>query len=113
MKIKEITISGLEQILEFEEPQSDSLLTISRSFNIIGLSRGKTTDYDIDLKEDEIVELVFNDETKWFCNSDTIGEIFPEAEKFTTRSGRKRFNIPLEIIAWDTKRGTLKRSCLK
>ena len=65
MSVQKIVIKGTEQTLPVNPKSADDIVELRKSYLIGGNVRGLTESHDIDLKKDDLVELVFNDETKW------------------------------------------------
>jgi hypothetical protein len=113
MSINQIAIHGTEKSPGNDIVPDESLFVISRSFHIMGLTREEMQLYNVDLKEDEIVEFVFDDDTTWMCDADTLIDLFPEAENQNNRSKAKRFTIPAELTDSKGERGIIQKVSLK
>ncbi|MCY1718879.1 CHAT domain-containing protein [Prolixibacteraceae bacterium Z1-6] len=113
MKINEINIQGIEQIVNSEEQHLDSLLTVTRTFQISGKMRGKTESHHIALKENELVEFVFDDGTTWLASQETLADIFPEEAIKKNQRDTEHFLIPAEITMPVEERGILKKALVK
>ena len=112
MSVQKIVIKGTEQKLPVNPASTDDVIELRKSYIIGGNVRGLTESHDIDLKKDDLVELVFNDETTWYCNTDTIDEVFPEAAA-AKRSGDLAFEIPMSLTTTDAERGIVGSILLK
>ncbi|MEO8569953.1 MAG: CHAT domain-containing protein [Ginsengibacter sp.] len=112
MSIQKIVIKGTEQKLPVNTASAGDVIELRKSYIIGGNVRGLTESHDIDLKKDDLVELVFNDETTWYCNTDTIDEVFPEAAA-AKRSGDLAFEIPMSLTTMDAERGIVGSILLK
>ncbi|MEO6290637.1 MAG: CHAT domain-containing protein [Ginsengibacter sp.] len=104
MSIIKITVKGIEQTITSGAGSSEDVIELRKSYTIGGSVRGITESHDINLEKDDLVELVFNDETVWYCNTDTLDEVFPEAET-AKRSGDATFEIPMSLTNTDVERG--------
>ncbi len=112
MSVQKIVIKGTEQVLPVNPKSADDIIELRKSYIIGGNVRGITESHDIELKKDDLVELVFNDETLWYCNTDTIDEVFPEAAT-VKRSGEMVFEIPMSLTTTDAERGIVGSILLK
>lgn len=113
MKINKIIINGIEQKAKAESQPEASLFTILKSYQIKPGTRGESDSQEIDLEDEDLVELVFDDGTTWFSSPDTLEDIFPEAARVSDRSGETRFVIPGDISAETTERGQVAKAILK
>ncbi|MEO6637469.1 MAG: CHAT domain-containing protein, partial [Ginsengibacter sp.] len=104
MRVKNMVIKGTEQTVPVNESSAEDIITLRKSYTIGSSVRGLTETHDISLEKDDLVELVFNDETTWYCNTDTIDEVFPGAGK-VNRSGDEVFEVPVALISTDVERG--------
>ncbi|MEO6288882.1 MAG: hypothetical protein ABIO76_03110, partial [Ginsengibacter sp.] len=75
MSIKKITVKGIEQTITSGAGSSEDVIELRKSYTVGGSVRGITESHDINLEKDDLVELVFNDETVWYCNTDTLDEV--------------------------------------
>ncbi len=112
MSIQKIVIKGTEQTLPVNPKSTDDIIELRKSYLVGGNVRGITESHDIELKKDDLVELVFNDDTLWYCNTDTIDEVFPDAAN-AKRSGDNAFEIPMSLTSTDAERGVVGSILLK
>ena len=75
MKIDEIIIRG-ERQESSESTQSTDLIQLKHSFAVGGSTRGPSESHTVKLEDDNIIELIFEDTTTWFCSPNTIEEVF-------------------------------------
>jgi hypothetical protein len=68
--------------------------------------------HEIHLKKDDVVEMVFNDDTTWICNPDTIEDVFPEAT-VANRSANTAFVVPAGLSGTEENRGIIGDVLLK
>jgi tetratricopeptide (TPR) repeat protein len=113
MKINKITFNGVDQTSRQTGKPSEGLLKITESYLIGETTRGESKSHEIKLNVEDIIELVFDDGTTWFSNTNTLGDVFPEATRSLSRSGETRFEIPGYITAETTERGVIKNVALK
>ncbi|RYY51138.1 MAG: CHAT domain-containing protein [Chitinophagaceae bacterium] len=110
MSVRKIVIQGTRQVtasFSTEDPlqQTDTIL-------LSGSNRAAGDRHEINLKKDDVLEMVFNDDTTWLCNSDTIEDVFPEAST-TNRSGNTSFVLPNSLSGTDENRGVIGDVLLK
>ncbi len=104
MRVKNMVIKGTEQSVPVGESSAEDIITLRKAYIIGGSVRGLTETHDVELEKDDFVELVFNDDTTWYCNTDTIDEVFPGAAK-VNRSGDAVFEVPVALVSTDVERG--------
>ncbi len=104
MRVKNMLIKGTEQSVPVNESSAEDIITLRKSYTIGGSVRGLTETHEVELEKDDFVELVFNDDTTWYCNTDTIDEVFPGAAK-VNRSGDAVFEVPVALVSTDVERG--------
>ncbi|MDQ6764142.1 MAG: CHAT domain-containing protein [Bacteroidota bacterium] len=104
MRVQNMVIKGTEQTVPVNESSAEDIITLRKSYTIGGSVRGLTETHDVPLEKDDLVELVFNDDTTWYCNTDTIDEVFPGASK-VNRSGDPVFEVPVALVSTDVERG--------
>ena len=104
MSIKKIAIKGVEQTFAAGTSSNDDVIELRKSYIVGSTVRGITETHEIDIDKDDLVELVFNDDTVWYCNNNTLDEVFPEAET-VKRSGNTTFEIPAALTNADAERG--------
>ncbi|HPF52737.1 MAG TPA: hypothetical protein PK335_14240, partial [Draconibacterium sp.] len=113
MKINNINIQGVRQTENLTEQHADSNLTLIQSFQISGRDRGKMESFDITLKDDELIEFVFDDDTIWLANPETLDQIFPEEALKEDKRGISQFQIPTEITMPADERGIVKKALVR
>jgi len=113
MKIEKIRITGFDQTNQVAEAASDAIMQMRGSFLVGQTIRGETQSHEIELKDDDIIEMVFDDGTTWFSNPYTLEEIFPEATNTASRDGLTTFEIPKEIGLESAERGIFNKVLLK
>lgn len=110
MKTSKIVIRGEKQVIS--NATSTNNLEHESSFLIKGNTRGISEAYPVTLTEDSVIEFVFEDNTTWYCSSNTIDEIFPEVTE-QLRSVGQGFEIPLVLKSFDTDRSLIGNVLLK
>lgn len=105
MKISHLVINGLKDTsapaLDVNTPENFELraaFSIDRNF------RGSTEKQSIDLTEEDVIELIFEDQTTWVCSADSLNEIFPETLT-VNRSADGGIELPVSISGESTERG--------
>jgi len=112
MGVSKIRIKGEKQISLAAE-ESSELLSLSASYTIGGTSRSVVDTYDIALKESDLVEFVFEDNTFWMSNAADVKEIFALAPQNTRGAEDDVFEIPMGIKSNEQQRGILGDIALK
>ncbi len=110
MSIQKLTIKGQKVVHDIETV--DDGLELKASFILTGTLRGITEKHEVQLKNTDLVELIFEDETKWFCTQDTLDDIFPAATQ-PSRGGDGTFEIPVSIAFDTNERGIVGNILLK
>ncbi|MVT07941.1 CHAT domain-containing protein [Chitinophaga tropicalis] len=110
--VNNITVIGEDQPLVSTLQSPGDALIPQRSFLIGNSIRGTVESHTVTLDEDNVIELVFEDDTTWLCNTDTLAELFPEAPTLT-RSGKETFVIPFTIKSETAERGIVSDIALK
>lgn len=110
MSVRTIIVRGTRQV-SLPTGTADPLQH-KESFLFTGSNRSSGETHEINLKDDDVVEMIFNDDTTWFCNPDTIEDVFPEAST-TNRSGNTTFVLPAGLSGADENRGIIGDVVLK
>ncbi|HRD56943.1 MAG TPA: CHAT domain-containing protein [Ferruginibacter sp.] len=110
MSISKINIKGSQQIIS--NTTADDPLQPVASFSVGSSLRASIESYDIELKKDDVVEMVFEDGTVWYGNADTLEDVFPEALD-TNRSGEMGFTLPSTLDNDSTDRSLVGDAVLK
>src|SRR6478736_3585308 len=110
MSVRKIIVRGSKQ-LSLPVNAADPLQH-KESYLLSGTNRAAGESHEISLKEDDVVEMIFNDDTTWFCNPDTIEDVFPEATT-SNRSGNTSFVLPAGLSGAEENRGIIGDVVLK
>ncbi|RYF90962.1 MAG: hypothetical protein EOO03_02505 [Chitinophagaceae bacterium] len=110
MSVRKIILKGSKQLAV--PTTADDPLQHKASFLLGSTNRATGETHELTLKQDDVLEMVFNDDTTWFCNSDTIEDVFPEATT-TNRSGNTAFVLPNSLSGTDENRGIIGDVILK
>lgn len=113
MKIEKIRITGFDQTIQVAAAASDAMMQMRGSYLVGQTTRGETQSHEIELKDDDIIEMVFEDGTTWFSSPYTLEEIFPEATVPLSRGIISSFEIPQEIGVESAERGIFNKVTLK
>ena len=111
MSITKIIVKGSKQISGPAE-NGDDVFQLKESYQLGSSTRGVAGSHEIILKKSEVVELQFDDDTTWFCNADTLEDVFPEAVA-VKRSASDVFVIPSGISNVQEERGLVGDVLLK
>ena len=111
MSIQKIIVQGLKQTTG-DFAGTDEVFTLKESYLVGPATRAAGGSHEITLKKSEVVELLFEDETTWFCNADTLEDVFPEAVSIK-RSANEAFVIPAGISNVHAERGLVGDVLLK
>ncbi|HSN59525.1 MAG TPA: hypothetical protein VLR49_01220, partial [Ferruginibacter sp.] len=111
MSITKIIVKGSKQLSGPAE-NGDDVFQLKESYQLGSSTRGAAGSHEITLKKSEVVELQFDDDTTWFCNADTLEDVFPEAVA-VKRSASDVFVIPSGISNVQEERGLVGDVLLK
>ncbi len=112
MKINEITVRGVKQTPVATGASTDDLTALRASFVLSGSVRAFTETHTVALTRDDLIELVFEDNTQWFCNGDTLEDVFPESTQ-QNRLASGAFEVPLTVRSTNAERSLLGDVALK
>ncbi len=112
MKIEKISFKGKKEPGQLIAGQDDEFLTLEESYSIGTEGRAAGEKQVIELKDDKLVEMVFEDGTRWFSNSETLEDLYPEAA-VPSRSGDGSFDIPTLLRSHDGERSLVGDIALK
>ncbi|WP_276501588.1 CHAT domain-containing protein [Terrimonas pollutisoli] len=104
MKINKITIRGEKQPSQSTFESADDL-KLEEVYLLGSSTRGEAERHSIQLKKDQVVEFVFEDNTVWLSSDQTIQDVFPEAAALKSRSVDSDFEIPYYIQSTSDERG--------
>ena len=77
MKISKLTVSGQRRQTSEVTDASYPSLKLKDSILVSGAMRGQGKPPVLDIGDDDLVELVFDDETTWLCPPDSLEDIYP------------------------------------
>jgi CHAT domain-containing protein len=113
MKITKLAVTGQRrQLSEVTDTSSYPALQLKDSILVAGALRGETKTPVLDVSKDDLVELVFDDDTTWLCPPDTLEDIYPGS--YTKKRGDEAaFELPVELDNPDLSRGIAGKAVLK
>ena len=111
MAIRQIIIRGAKKVPPVVT-ESDDLVELKDSYLIAGATRGVADAHTVNLKDNNLIELIFEDDTTWFCGPDTLEDVFPGATA-ATRSASGAFEIPMALQSDRAERGLVSNILLK
>jgi hypothetical protein len=111
MSINKIIVKGSKQPSGITSG-ADDIFELKESYQLGRSTRGMADNHEINLKNGEVLELKFDDDTSWFCNADTLEDVFPEAV-VSKRSSSDVFIIPQGISNASEERGLVGDILLK
>jgi len=104
MKISSIKIRGEERPATLLPTATDETLELKRFFAVGTAIRGEVEEHTVKIDDDDVVEIVYDEDISWLCNSDTLSELFPEVE-LQKRSIGDTFVLPDSLSAPQVDRG--------
>lgn len=113
MKIPEIVFSGIERTNLENNSFSDENLTLLHSYQLGQTARDRAEKQHIKFEKDHVVEFIFEDDTTWIANPDTIDDLFPELYLTSKRAQDSPFELPVEISSGGADRSVAGKVLLK
>jgi CHAT domain-containing protein/glutaredoxin 2 len=110
MKISKLKIQGKKQ--DNLLASSSTIIQLRESFTIEPATRGLDEVHDIELKDNDLIELTFEDNTVWFSSPYTLDEVFPELTG-NSRGGNDSMTVPLFLSVDEKERGIKETIALK
>jgi hypothetical protein len=111
MAIKQIIVRGTKQVQPIPSAP-DEIIELKDSYLVAGATRGVADSHTVNLKENNLIELVFEDDTTWFCSPNTLEEVFPGVTA-ATRSATGAFEIPMALQGEASERGLVSNVLVK
>ena len=112
MKSIKLAVNGLEQDIRNIVDDVSPMLEIKKSILVLGTMRGDSKKQELQLEKDSLVELVFDDDTRWMCPPDSLEDIYP-GSLTQNRDGESFFELPSELDHPDISRGIFGKVALK
>jgi tetratricopeptide (TPR) repeat protein len=115
MKIAKINIPGRQIVEPSQQPQSTEILQFVSSYKIEAHRRDSSSQAELSLKDDNVLELIFDDGTVWFSSAYTLDEVFPELriQKRDRQLSESGFTLPVRIASGENDRGLVGDIALK
>jgi CHAT domain-containing protein len=114
MKIDQITLRAEAQDLGSIPQSADANMTLQQSFRVSGATRAAADTHVIKLTGESVIELVYSDDTTWFCSPDTLTELYPEMEVQRRAVGEAfEYELPAVLQAGAQDRGIVQDITLK
>jgi CHAT domain/Lecithin:cholesterol acyltransferase len=111
MSITKMMVKGSKNPLPLTTETGDNF-ELKESYLLGTNVRGLADNHEISLKNGEVLELKFDDDTSWFCNADTIEDVFPETI-VSKRSKTETFVLPASLGNATAERGIVGDVLLK
>lgn len=112
MKITKLSVNGRRRELTEVNNLPASSLELKDSVLVTTVTRGTTKPAVLDIGANDVVELVFDDDTSWLCPPDSLEEIYPGSYS-RNRDGEALFELPVELDNPEPSRSFLGKSVLK
>lgn len=112
MSVLTIRVKGEKQLVAGPE-ESTELLSLSASYAVGAVSRGMGAMHDIPLKKQDMVEFVFEDNTRWMSSAEDVREIFSVPLQQQRGFSDEVFEIPASLGTDIRNRGLLGDVALK
>ena len=112
MRISKLTVNGDDRTLAAAADTNYPTLQLEKSILISTAVRGADNQVQLNLTDDHLVELVFEDETTWLCTPDTLEELYP-GQQAQQRGGDDSFQLPLTVTDSRSERGIVQQIALK
>ncbi len=104
MKMDKIVIRGKEEFIAEPADIPADFLTLKAAYSTGGRFRSSADKHTVVLEPSDIIELVFEDDTTWYCSPDTLEEVFPTTS-LPTRDTDGSTELPQSITSPYTERG--------
>ena len=112
MKTLNLAINGTEKKLKDINEAVHPMLELKKSIQVSGTVRGVSNRNELQLDPTDLVELIFDDDTKWLCPPDSLEDIYP-GSLTKNRDGESFLEMPSELEHPDVSRGLLGNVVLK
>lgn len=93
------------------EDSGFEMYELDKAYTVLNPTRGDVPEQSIEVDDDTIVELAFEDDTVWMGDSETIRTLFPEG--LTRSADEDELYLPDEIESETQERGVFKKIALK
>ncbi len=111
--ITRLTVTGTEQSILENQSADFPQLRLDKSIVITSSSRGEGNEVvTIDMTDNHLLELVFEDNTTWLCTPGTLEELYP-GQMTPQRGADSAFSLPLTLQTQQADRGIVQQIALK
>jgi len=112
MKTFTLALNGDKQNISNHPDSAHPGLELKESVLVSSALRGDSSRTELQLAPTDLVELVFEDDTRWLCPPDSLEDIYP-GSLTKNRDGETVFELPADLEHPDASRGFLGKSVLK
>ncbi len=113
MSVQNLVINGTALPVTAGVSSADDVTKIKASYAIGTSLRGTGEEHTVKLDKNDVVELLFEDDTTWYCNRDTLEEVFPEGSTIKRSAGGDAFRVPSAVSEVSLERGIVSSILLK
>lgn len=96
MSNKKIALNGAKATIDPSVYAGQSNLLVLKESYQISASRGEGEKHEIEISDDDNIEFIFDDDTAWFGNAQTLHELFPDID-LNKRSASDISELPLSL----------------
>lgn len=107
-----LTVNGQRQQLSEVNNQDYPSLKLKESILVSATLRGQAKPPVLDIDDNDLIELIFDDDTTWLCPPDTLEDIYPGSYT-KNRSGEASFELPTELDNPNVSRSIIGKVALK
>ncbi|MBS1663633.1 MAG: CHAT domain-containing protein [Bacteroidetes bacterium] len=112
MPISKLTLNGQVQAPVTTEDPNHPDLILEKTILVAPPTRGEDNQVQIQMGEDNLVELIYEDNTTWLCTADALEELYPGQLK-QQRGADEGIQLPLTLDAPPSERGLVQQIALK
>lgn len=112
MPLPKLAINGQKIDIKTNVQSDHPQLELKHSIAVSGAMRGSTKREEIQLDKDHLVELIYDDDTRWLTPADSLEDIYPGSIS-QGRDGEPFFELPSELGLQDQDRGAIGKIALK
>lgn len=113
MYIKKLTMNGVVETPAAPAVPGPSYphLILEQKVEVTTASRGDGGVATLELRDDHVIELIYEDGTSWLCSPDTLEELYPGM--LTQQRGNDGFVLPATVVSADATRSLAGQIALK
>ena len=112
MKTIKLAFNGEKQKPENHPDSNHPMLKLKESILVSGAIRGESKREELLLDPNDLVEMEFEDGTKWLCPPHALEDLYPDAHT-KNRDGESYFELPSTLEHPDASRGIIGTIALK